>query len=102
MIRKPPSTSLWDMIPIGLSHQNSEAFMGNRFQFKGDFYKNVFTLAILLAIHMKKKNWITAYTGRKRCKCQHILAVGVIFFCGSEFSLLTFTNLNCPPLYVRR
>ena len=55
MIRKPPSTSLWDMIPIGLSHQNSEAFMGNRFQFKGDFYKNVFTLAILLAIHMKKR-----------------------------------------------
>ena len=33
----------------------SEAFMGNRFQFKGDFYKNVFTLAILLAIHMKKR-----------------------------------------------
>ena len=53
MIRKPPSTSLWDMIPIGLSHQKPSWGIG--FNSRATSIKNVFTLAILLAIHMKKR-----------------------------------------------
>ena len=52
-ITKPPFTFLLDMILIRLSNQKPSLGIG--FNSRATSIKNVFTLVILLAIHMKKR-----------------------------------------------